>query len=170
MEQSDRENLQFLLGRPISWFALSYLLWKHFTRQWRTTSGAGSRVGPWGSRPTKVVGRPAPSTPQVPPSWVASRCCWRGHGHREGLFLKSLHEVLLHKAQWRVSAGFWCNVGNYLLVGHGLMVMGCWWTAMEILGNRWKQGVEFRVSEEKKKGTRLLFSSRNTVTPRGVGL
>ena len=27
------------------------------------------------------------------------------------------------------------------------------------LGNRWKQGMEFRVSEEKKKGTRLLFSS-----------
>ena len=30
---------------------------------------------------------------------------------------------------------------------------------MEILGNRWKQGMEFRVSEEKKKGTRLRFSS-----------
>ena len=30
---------------------------------------------------------------------------------------------------------------------------------MKILVNRWKQGMEFRVSEEKKKGTRLIFSS-----------
>jgi len=30
---------------------------------------------------------------------------------------------------------------------------------MEVLGNRWKQG---RVSERKKKGTRLLFSRRET--------
>ena len=50
-------------------------------------------------------------------------------------------------------AGFWRNVRDYLLVGHGLMVMGYWWTAMEVSGNRWKQGVEFRISEEKKKGT-----------------
>ena len=42
--------------------------------------------------------------------------------------------------------------------------------SMEVLGNRWKQGVEFRVSEEKKKGTRLLFSSQNAVAPHGIGL
>lgn len=30
--------------------------------------------------------------------------------------------------------------------------------------------MEFRVFEEKKRGTRLLFSSRNAVMPRGVGL
>ena len=41
---------------------------------------------------------------------------------------------------------------------------------MKILGNRWKEGMEFRVFEEKKKGTRLLFSSRNAVMPRIVGL
>ena len=63
----------------------------------------------------------------------------------------------------------------------GLMVMECWWNQwvdgdgmlvepMEILGNRWKKGMEFWVSKEKKKGTKLLFSSQNTVTPRGVGL
>ena len=73
--------------------------------------------------------------------------------------MERLREVLLHRAKWIALVGFWRNVWDYLLVGHGLMVMGCWWTAMEILGNRWKQGVEFRVSEEKKKGTRLLFSS-----------
>ena len=167
MEQSDRENLQFLLGRPISRFALSYLLWKHFTRQWRTTSGAGSRVGPWGSRPTKVVGRPAPSTPRVPPSWVASRCCWRGHGHREGLFLKSLHEVLLHRAQWRVSAGFWCNVGNYLLVGHGLMVMRCWWKRWRFWGI---DGNKVGFLRGRRRVRDSFFSSRNAVILRGVGL
>ena len=32
--------------------------------------------------------------------------------------------------------------------GDGMLV-----EPMEILGNRWKQGMEFRVSEEKKKGT-----------------
>jgi len=84
--------------------------------------------------------------------------------------LESLREVLLHRAKWIALAGFWCNVRDYLLVGHGLMVMGCWWTAMEVSGNRWKQGVEFRVSEEKKKGTRLIFSSQNAVTPHGIGL
>ena len=36
---------------------------------------------------------------------------------------------------------------------------------MEILGYRWKQGMEFRVSEEKKRGTRLLSSSRNAGMP-----
>jgi len=42
---------------------------------------------------------------------------------------------------------------------------------MEVSGKRWKQGMEFRVSEEKKKkGTRLFFSSRNAVMPRGIGL
>ena len=49
--------------------------------------------------------------------------------------------------------------------GDGLLL-----ESMEVLGNRWKQGVEFRVSEEKKKGTRLLFSSRNAVAPHGIGL
>ena len=39
--------------------------------------------------------------------------------------------------------------------------------AMEVLGNRWKQG---RVSEEKKKGMKLLFLSLNAVNPHGVGL
>ena len=38
--------------------------------------------------------------------------------------------------------------------GDGMLV-----EPMEILGNRWKQGMEFRVSEEKKRGTRLLSSS-----------
>ena len=71
--------------------------------------------------------------------------------------MKSLREVLLHRAKWITLAGFWHNVRDYLLVGHGLMMVGCWWIAMEILGNRWKQGVEFRVSEEREKGTRLLF-------------
>ena len=84
--------------------------------------------------------------------------------------MESLREVLLHRAKWIALAGFWRNVRDYLLVGHGLMVMGCWWTAMEVLGNRWKQGVEFRVSEEKKKGARLLFSSRNTVPLHRIGL
>ena len=49
--------------------------------------------------------------------------------------------------------------------GDGMLV-----ESMEILGKRWKQGVEFRVSEEEKKGTRLLFSSRNIVMPHGIGL
>jgi len=40
---------------------------------------------------------------------------------------------------------------------------------MKILGNRWKQGMEFRVSEEKKRGTRLLSSSRNAGTPHRFG-
>ena len=71
--------------------------------------------------------------------------------------MESLREVLLHRAKWIALAGFWSNVRDYLLVGHGLMVMGCWQTAMEVSGNRWKQGVEFRVSEERKKGTRPLF-------------
>ena len=49
--------------------------------------------------------------------------------------------------------------------GDGMLV-----ESMEILEKRWKQGVEFRVSEEEKKGTRLLFSSRNIVMPHGIGL
>ena len=72
--------------------------------------------------------------------------------------MESLRDVLLHRAKWIVLAGFWHNARDYLLIGHGLIVMGCWWIAMEVSGNRWKQGVEFRVSEEKNKGTRLLFS------------
>ena len=166
MEQSDRENLQFLLGGPVSWFASPYLIWKHSTRQWRIISGAGSQVGPWGSRPTKVVGQPAPSTPRVPP-WVASRCCWRGHGHREGLFLKSLHEVLLHRAQWRVSAGFRCNVGDYLLVAHGLMVMGCWWKRWWFWGI---DGNKVGFLRGRRRVRDSFFSSRNAVIPHGVGL
>ena len=84
--------------------------------------------------------------------------------------MESLREVLLHRAKWIALVGFWRNVWDYLLVGHGLMVMGCWWTTMEVLGNRRKQGAEFRVFEEKKKGTKLLFSSRNAVTPHRIGL
>jgi len=41
---------------------------------------------------------------------------------------------------------------------------------MEVSGKRWKQDMDFRVSEEKKKGTRLLSSSRNAGTPHGIGL
>ena len=60
---------------------------------------------------------------------------------------------------------FWILPHRPWVDGDGMLV-----EPMEILGNRWKQGMEFRVSEEKKKGTRLLFSSRNAVMPRGVGL
>jgi len=42
--------------------------------------------------------------------------------------------------------------------------------SMEVLRNRWKQGGGYRFSEEKKKGARLLFSSRNVVAPHGVEL
>jgi len=81
-----------------------------------------------------VVGRPAPGAPLVPPSGGASRRCWRGRGHREGFFLESLHEVLLHRAKWIVLAGFWRNIRDYLLIGHGLMVMECWWNQWRFWG------------------------------------
>ena len=84
--------------------------------------------------------------------------------------MKSLREVLLHRAKWIVLVGILAQrkgLSPYWpwVDGDGMLV-----EPMEILGNRWKQGMEFRVSEEKKKGMRLLFSSRNAVTPRGVGL
>jgi hypothetical protein len=41
---------------------------------------------------------------------------------------------------------------------------------MEVSGKRWKQGMEFRVSEEKKRGMRLFSSSRNAGMPHGIGL
>ena len=41
---------------------------------------------------------------------------------------------------------------------------------MEVSGKRWKQGMEFRVFEEKNRGTRLLSSSQNAGTPHGIGL
>ena len=73
--------------------------------------------------------------------------------------MKSLHEVLLHRAKWIVLVGILAQrkgLSPYWpwVDGDGMQV-----EPMEILGNRWKQGMEFRVSEEKKKGTRLLFSS-----------
>ena len=82
-------------------------------------------MGSWGSLPTKVIGRPTPSAPRVLPSGGASRCCWRGRGHLEGFFLESLREILLHRAKWIVLAGFWRNVRDYLLIGHGLIMVGC---------------------------------------------
>jgi len=60
---------------------------------------------------------------------------------------------------------FWILPCRPWVDGDGMLV-----EPMEILGNRWKQGMEFRVFEEKKKGTRFLFSSRNAVTPHGIGL
>ena len=71
------------------------------------------------------VGRPAPGIPRALPSRGASMHCWRGRGHQEGFFLKSLREVLLHRAKWITLAGFWRNVRDYLLVSHGLMMVGC---------------------------------------------
>ena len=62
-------------------------------------------------------------------------------------------------------AGFWILPCRPWVDGDEMLV-----ELMEILGNRWKQGMEFRVSEEKKKGMRLLFSSPNVVMPRRVGL
>ena len=37
--------------------------------------------------------------------------------------------------------------------GDGMLV-----ESMEVLRDRWKQGMEFRVSEEKKRGTRLILN------------
>ena len=70
LKQLDRKDFQFLFGGPVSWFASPYLIWKCSTRRWRTTRGAWSRMGSWGSRPTKVIGRPTPSAPRVLPSWM----------------------------------------------------------------------------------------------------
>ena len=84
--------------------------------------------------------------------------------------MKSLREVLLHRAKWIVLAELWRNIRDYLLIGQGLMVMECWWNQWRFWGIDGNKVWSFRVSEEKKKGTRLLFSSRNAVMPRGVGL
>ena len=48
--------------------------------------------------------------------------------------MESLREVLLHRAKWIVLAGFWRNVRDYLLIGHGLMVMECWWNQWRFWG------------------------------------
>ena len=118
-------------------------------------------MGSWGSRPTKVIGRPAPGASRVLPSGGASRCCWRGRCHREGFFLESLREVLLHRAKWIVLAGFWRNVRDYLLIGHGLMVMECWWNQWRfwgIDGNKvWSLGFLKR-----RRRVRDSFSRRET--------
>ena len=118
-------------------------------------------MGSWGSRPTKVVGRPTPGAPRVLPSGGASRHCWRGRGHREGFSLESLREVLLHRAKWIVLAGFWRNVRDYLLIGHGLMVMECWWNQWRfwgIDGNKvWSLGFLKR-----RRRVRDSFSRRET--------
>jgi hypothetical protein len=42
--------------------------------------------------------------------------------------------------------------------------------SMKVLRSRWKQGGGFRFSEKRKKGARVLFSSRNAIAPHGAGL
>ena len=74
--------------------------------------------------------------------------------------MESLREVLLHRAKWIVLAGFWRNVRDYLLVGHGLMVMGCYWNQWRfwgIDGNKvWSLGIL------KRRRVRDSFSHRKT--------
>ena len=91
-------------------------------------SGLVGKSADQGDRPT------CPWRPSGPSFWgcfvallVRSRSLRR-------LFLKSLREVLLHRAKWITLAGFWRNVRDYLLVGHGLMMVGCWWIVMEVFG------------------------------------
>jgi hypothetical protein len=81
----------------------------------------------WGRRPTRVVDRPTLGAPRVPSSGGAMRRCWRGRGYIEDLFLKGLREVLLHRTERIILAGFWRNEWDYLLVGHGRWFLGCWW-------------------------------------------
>ena len=79
----------------------------------REPSGLVGKSANQGGQPTY------PWRPSGPSFLGALRHCWRGRGHQEDLFLKSFREVLLYRAEMIILAVFWCNVWDYLLVGHG---------------------------------------------------
>ena len=95
--------------------------------------------GRWMSRP--LVDRPEGGA-----HWSSAVPLGRDHG--QGLhkgrcvshccFSYRSRGVDCYKSRWR-SHGRSGGYGfGFSLAGHGLMMVGCWWTAMEVLGNRWK--------------------------------